>query len=68
MVYCTYTEVFNFLDAEKECVTVLAEILEENEMLKEKVTSLTSQLQEKEEYIFHLKTIRGIIHVVYCVI
>ena len=61
-------EVFNFLDAEKEYVTVLAKRLEENEMLKETVASLMSQLEEKEEYIFHLKTIRGIIHVVYCVI
>ena len=68
MVYCTYMEGFNFLDAEKEYVTVLAERLEENEMLKETIASLMSQLQEKEENIFHLKTIRGIIHVVYCVI
>lgn len=68
MVYYTYMEVFNFLDAEKEYVTALAERLEENETLKETVTSLMSQLQKKEEYIFHLKTIRGTIHVAYCVI
>lgn len=61
-------EVFNFLDDEKEYLSVLAKILEENEMLKETVGSLVSQLEEKEEQIFQLKSIRSIIYVIYCII
>ena len=61
-------EIFNFLDDEKEYLSVLAKILEENEMLKETVRSLISQLQEKEEQNFQLKSTRGIIYVIYCII